>query len=243
MEIEGKVAIVTGASSGIGLATAKLLSKNGAKVALAARSKEKLEEISKELPDSLVVVADMTKENEIKEMVRKVLEHYGQIDILINNAGKGYDSAVENIDMDTFREIFALDVVGAVVAMKEVIPVMRRQGGGTIFNISSGTALMTLPYMSAYASLKRALANISLTARKELKKDKIVVSVIYPYMTATDFEKNTIKSKFLPVTTGEVPKDLPKEDTPEFVAQKILDGIKSGAAEIYPHKFISSLRT
>ena len=77
--------------------------------------------------------------------------------------------------------------------MQQVIPIMRKQGGGTIINISSGTALMYLPNNGAYSSLKRALASISLTAREELKKDNIIVSVVYPYITLTNFEKNTIK--------------------------------------------------
>jgi short-subunit dehydrogenase len=124
-------------------------------------------------------------------MVRLVDEHYGKVDILINNAGQGYDAPVERIDSDTFHYIFDLNLLGQVTAMQQVIPLMRSQGGGSIINVSSALALMTLPGMSPYASLKRALAMISLTAREELKNDKIVVSVIYPYITNTNFEKNT----------------------------------------------------
>jgi short-subunit dehydrogenase len=119
-----------------------------------------------------------------------------------------------------------------------VIPIMRKQGGGTIINVSSGTALMYLPYNGAYSGLKRALANISLTAREELKKDNIVVSVVYPYMTLTDFEKNTIKDA--------VPEEQEQggggppfpADTAEYVAQKILEGIESGQAEIFAHDWM-----
>ena len=78
--------------------------------------------------------------------------------------------------------------------MQQVIPIMRKEGGGAIMNVSSGLALMYLPGMSIYASLKRALSHISLTAREELKEDKIAVSVVYPYITITDFEKNTVKA-------------------------------------------------
>lgn len=147
MDPKGKVAIVTGASSGIGLATAKLLSGQGAKLALVARSKDKLEALSKELPDSIAIPCDMTKEQEIRKMIKKVKEHFGRVDVLVNNAGQGYDAPVEKIDLKTFRNIFELDVVGPLIAMEEVIPIMRSQNGGSIINISSGTALAYWPNM------------------------------------------------------------------------------------------------
>ena len=187
MKVRDKVVIVTGASSGMGLATARLLAKKGAKVALVSRSKEKLEEISRDLPGSVVIQADMRVENDIKNMVAKAHEHFGRIDILINNAGRGYGTPLEYIDIKQFRELFELNVVGPLIAMQAVIPVMRKQGGGMIVNISSGTTLSYMPGVSAYASLKRALNGLTLTAREELKKDNIVVSVVYPYITETNF--------------------------------------------------------
>lgn len=238
MQIRGKVAIVTGASSGIGLATAKLLTKEGAKVALVARSKEKLERISKELPGSFVVVCDMAKEPEIKEMVRKVFAHFGQIGILVNNAGQGYDAMLEKTDLKTFRNLFELDLAGPFLAMQKVIPIMKKQKEGAIINVSSGSALMALPNMGAYSSLKRALAQISLTAAEELKKDNIKVGVIYPYITLTDFEKNTIKEESRPEWQPENGSGFKPPDSAEFVAEKILEGIKSGTSEIFVHDWM-----
>jgi short-subunit dehydrogenase len=237
MNLEDRVVIVTGASSGIGLATTRLLAKRGAKLVLVSRSREKLERLSAELPNSLAVPADMTRISEIEGMVRKAMERFGRIDVLVNCAGQGYDAPVEKTDVDTFHRIFDLDVVGPLVAMELVIPVMRKQGGGVIVNVSSGTALMYLPYNGAYSGLKRALANISLTAREELKGDNIVVSVVYPYMTLTDFEKNTIKDAV--PEGGEEDGGPPfPADTAEYVAQKILEGIESGEAEIFPHDWM-----
>jgi short-subunit dehydrogenase len=241
MDVQSKVVIVTGASSGIGLATARLLARQGAKLALVSRSKEKLEQLSRELPDSLAVPADMTEIEEVKTMVKRTEEHFGRINVLVNCAGQGYDAPVEKTDVDILHHIFDLDVVGPLVAMKEVIPIMRRQGGGTIINISSGTALMYLPNNGGYSSLKRALAHISLTAREELSNDNIVVSVVYPYMTLTDFEKNTIKDSSL-VQAEEQQVSIPfPPDTAEYVAQKILDGIISGEAEIFPHDWMKKM--
>jgi short-subunit dehydrogenase len=240
MDVRNKIAIITGASSGIGLATARLLAEKGAKLALVSRSKEKLEKLSREIPNSLAVPADMTKITEIKNMIEQTQEHFGKIDILINCAGQGYDAPMEKTNINTFHCIFDLDVVGPLVAMQQVIPIMRKQGGGTIINISSGTALMHLPNMSAYSSLKRALADISLTAREELKKDNITVSVMYPFMTLTDFEKNTIKDS-VPEEEDQGPSQY-SPDTAEYAAQKILEGIESGEAEIFPHDWMKKLR-
>ncbi len=242
MEIKDKVVIITGASSGIGEATAKLFAKKGAKVVLASRSRKKLEILSRKLPNSFVIQTNMTKENEIKEMVKKTLGRFGRIDILINNAGQGYDSPVELININTFHKIFDLDVLGTVIAMQQVIPLMRKQGKGVIVNISSGTALMILPGMSAYAGLKQALAKISLTAREELKKDNISVSVVYPYITETDFEKNTIRESKRKNWDrgGDSGYRPPPADPPEFVAGKILEAVESEAAEIVVHDWMKN---
>jgi short-subunit dehydrogenase len=237
MELQNKVAIVTGVSSGIGLATAKLLTQNGTRVALAARTRYKLEELSKELPNSLAIPTDMTEESQIKEMVAKVVNYYGRVDILINNAGRGYDSLIEKIDIESYHAIFDLDVVGPLIAMQAVIPIMREQGGGMIVNISSGTALMYLPNMGGYSSLKRALGGISLTAREELKEDNIVVSVFYPYITSTDFEKNKLRDDDIEWQEEHNHAYRPP-DSAEYVAKKIVEGIISEEAEVYSHDWM-----
>jgi short-subunit dehydrogenase len=243
MNVKGKIAVVTGASSGIGLAVAKLLTQKGAKVALAARSKEKLEKIAKELPGSIVIQADMTKKEEIEGMIKKAKNHFGRIDLLINNAGQGYDASIEETDIDIFHRLFDLDVVGPLIAIQEVVPIMKKQGGGVIVNISSGTALMALPNMSAYSSLKRALAGISLTANEEFKQDKILVSVVYPYITLTDFEKNTIKAKNMQEVQWEEEEesDFKPPDSAGYVAEKILEGIENEKREVYVHGWMEKM--
>jgi short-subunit dehydrogenase len=242
MQIKDKVVIVTGASSGIGLATARLLSKNGARLALAARSKSKLRALSKELFDSFVVPTDMTKPGEVRKMISKVKKYFGRIDILINNAGQGYDAPVEKIRLKTFRHIFSLDVVGPLVAMQKVIPIMRKQKSGMIINVSSGTALMHLPNMSPYSSLKRALGAISLTAREELKEAGILTGVVYPFITDTDFEKNTISDVEEESHWDKEDEGYQPPDSAEHVAQKILDAIQSEEAEVFAHDWMKSNR-
>jgi short-subunit dehydrogenase len=239
MNIQGKVVIVTGASSGIGLATARLFAERGAKVALVARSQEKLNNLSKEIANSWPIRADMTQENDIIRMVKETITHFGRIDVLINSAGQGYDAPVERINVDAYRRIFDLDVVGPLIAMQQVIPIMRDQKEGVIVNISSGTALMHLPNMSPYSSIKSALASLSLTAREELKTDNIRVSVVYPYMTDTDFEKNTIKDiDEIQAEQEDESGELPPLDSPEHVARKILEGMGNDQAEIFAHDWM-----
>src|SRR5580693_3927962 len=190
MQIKDHVFIVTGASSGIGLSTAIALSERGAKVALLARSGDALQELARKLPGSLAVTVDMTQFDRVREAVRIVHQHYGRVDGLVNNAGRSYAAAVEEIDPVVFDEIFHLNVLGPIVAMQAVIPLMRTLGEGSIVNVNSGTAFMTVPQYSVYSSSKRALLGFSLTARTELKKDRIVVSEVYPDITATNFGKS-----------------------------------------------------
>jgi short-subunit dehydrogenase len=227
MNIRGKIAIVTGASSGIGKATAKLLAQKGAIVI----------SVSRHGP----VVADMTKPSDIKKLIAKTVKRYGRIDILVNNAGRGYDAGVEYLDPKIFHEIFNLDVMGPLRAMQLVIPHMRKAGGGAIVNVSSATALMSLPNMGGYSSLKRALAGLSLTAHEELKKDHISVSVIYPYITDTNFEKNTIKGKEIEVQWDGGGK-LPPPDPPQHIAKLILKAIETGKPEFLAHEWMKKFR-
>jgi NAD(P)-dependent dehydrogenase (short-subunit alcohol dehydrogenase family) len=240
MDFKDKVVIVTGASSGIGQATAREFYQKGAKVVLAARSIGKLKALSKDLPGSLVSATDMTAEIDINDMVNQTVDHFGRLDILINNAGQGYDATIVNIDRETLQHIFELDFYGPLFAMQKAIPIMKKQGGGAIVNVSSGTALMHIQGMGAYAAIKAAIAHLSLTAREELAKDSINVGVVYPYITKTDFEVNTIKhgNKSVPRRNSGNFK-LPDADPPEYVAKLILDCVESNLAEVYAHDWMN----
>jgi len=237
MQIKEHVCIVTGASSGIGLATAIALSERGAKVALLARSKDTLEQLAEQLPDSLPVQVDMTDFAGVRKAIQTVYQHYGRIDGLINNAGRSYAAAIEEIDPAVFDEIFHLNVLGPIVAMQTVIPIMRAQGKGSIVNINSGTAFMTIPEYSVYSASKRALLGFSLTARAELENDGIVVSEIYPFVTATNFGKNRMGHP----AGGGPASNYAEGDTPEFVAGLILQAIEEGKAQYFANERIQQL--
>lgn len=229
MQIDDRVFIVTGASSGIGLSTAVALADRGAKVALLARNTGALEELAQRLPGSLPIAADMIQFEDVREAVGAVHRHYGRVDGLVNNAGRSYAAAVEEIDPALFDEIFHLNVLGPIVAMQAVIPLMRAQGGGSIVNINSGTAFMTVPQYSVYSASKRALLGFSLTARAELEKDGIVVSEIYPFITATNFGKNRMGNP----SGGGPSSNYADGDRPEFVAGLVLQAIEEGHAQYF----------
>jgi short-subunit dehydrogenase len=229
MQIKDHVFIVTGASSGIGRSTAMALSDRGAKVALLARSGDELQKLSERLPGSLPVTVDMTKFDRVREAVRAVYQQYGRIDGLVNNAGRSYAASIEEIEPEIFDEIFHLNVLGPIIAMQAVIPLMRAQGGGSIVNINSGTAFMTIPQYGVYSSSKRALLGFSLTARAELERDRIVVSEIYPFITATNFGKNRMGN---PVGGGPS-SNYADGDKPEFVASLVLRAIEEGQAQYF----------
>ncbi len=236
MNPNNKVIIVTGASSGIGLATAKLLAKEGAKVVLAARSKEIIEKLGKELPGSLAVATDMTKPEDIENMISETHKKFGRVDALINNAGQGIYGAIENVDPEAYRKVFELNVVGPLIAMQKVIPIMKQQGGGTIINISSMVSKNYFPMLGAYASTKYALNALTLTARAELQKDNIIVSLVHPTLTLTDFGKNAVKSDV--VAQGMESRNrpnMPTADTAEYIAERILLTLQTGKAEMYAH--------
>lgn len=241
MDIAGKVALITGASSGIGEATARLFAARGARVALAARSREKLNALAAELPESFVIVADVTREDEVRAMVAATHAHYGRLDVLINNAGRGYYSPVEHIALAAYRETFELNVIGPLVAMQAAIPLMRAQGAGAIVNISSSTSLGAIPGLSAYSSAKRALNGLSLTARGELEGDNIVVSVMHPYRTATAFVAN-VRNRTPEGSANVASASGPPPDTAEFVAGKILETVETGEAEVLAHDWMRDSR-
>ena len=230
MQVAGKVVIVTGASGGIGLATARLLGTRGADVVLAARSAPALQAAAAAIPGSLALKTDMREAESIRALVESTIEHFGRIDCLVNNAGQDFNASVEAIGPDDFRSILELNLIGLLQAMQAVIPIMRRQGAGAIVNVSSGTTKMVLTGSAGYSSSKAAMNHLSLVAREELAPDGIAVSLVYPYITATDLEKNAIGADER--STAGPPPGIPPADPPEKVAEAILSLIESGETEL-----------
>lgn len=236
MDIQDKIVLITGASAGIGLATARLFAASGAKVAVAARSVEKLNQLADELRSQglavLVVPTDMTNKAEVDRMADITIQHYGQIDILINNAGQAASGAVADVNPDHYRQIIELNLFGPLHAIQAVVPTMRQHGGGLIVNVSSMVSKMHIPGLGTYASTKAALNMLSDTARVELAPDSIRVITIYPRMTATDFGKNSLGNQQMrQQQRSAAPRTDMVIDSAEHVAGKILEAAQKEPAE------------
>ena len=233
MDVKGKIVLVTGASEGIGAATASALTDRGAKVALAARSIDKLNELASELEDSLAVPVDMTEPESITAMVEAVIEHYGRLDVLVNNAGRALRVPISEVKIVDFQNIINLNLYGPLLAMQAVIPHMREQGGGSIVNVSSNVSKMAIPTIGAYAATKYALNGLTLTARGELADEGIVVTVMYPAQTATNFGRNAMVDQSMASAPSPSGGSNATPDTAHDVALRILEAITDGPAEQY----------
>ncbi|MFI9382516.1 SDR family NAD(P)-dependent oxidoreductase [Kutzneria sp. NPDC052558] len=187
IDLTGKTVIVTGASSGIGAATARALHAAGAVPVLAARRADRLKELSEELGGALGVATDVTDAEQVRGLVAATLERHGRIDGLVNNAGASIGGPIADVDLDEYRRILDLNVVSLVGVTQAVLPAMREQRFGRIVNVSSGTTRHTLPGVGAYAATKSAVNMLSAVLRAELAGDGIAVSLLLPSITATEF--------------------------------------------------------
>ena len=170
--MKNNVIIITGASSGIGKATAKLLAKKGAKVVLTARSKDKLNSLKKEIEDSrgeaYVVTADVTDKKAFETVVTKTLEKYGTINSLINNAGLMPLSFVEKLKTDEWNTMVDVNIKGVLNGVSVVLPTLIKNKGGDIINISSMAANRYFPGGAVYCATKSAVKMFSEGLRQEL---------------------------------------------------------------------------
>lgn len=238
MRIRDSVAIVTGASSGIGEATARLFAARGARVALVARSRDVLDQLAVALPGALAVPTDMCDSDAVRRMVTQVHQQYGRIDILVNNAGRGMHVPVVDADLNDYRAVFELNVVSVLNAMQAVTPIMRAQGGGVIINVSSGLSKQYLPGVGPYASTKYALNALSHTARLELASENIRVSVVVPGITATNFAKNAIQITPLSLDRHR----MANAETADAVALNVLEAVETEAPEVYANSIPATAR-
>lgn len=196
MNIDGnkKVAIVTGSSSGIGFETSLLLSRNGFFTYLTMRNLDKAKTISnikqKEKLSLEILQLDVTNDKSVKEAINKIKYEQGRIDVLVNNAGYALVGPFEEISIKEFKEQFDTNVFGVIRVTQTVLPIMRRQKGGIIVNISSIAGKIGFPLTSAYVSSKFALEGLSESMAYELEQFGIKIILIEPGVIKTNFDKN-----------------------------------------------------
>jgi len=179
--LSNKVVIITGASSGIGEAAARLLSQQGCKLALAARSVDKLDALAAELgTDCLVVRADMTAPGDITAMVERTLDRFGRIDIMLANAGVLITGEFADGDPDAFSELFTINVDAVLRCAHAVIPQMKKQGSGDIIVTSSVSGHHDIHSQPIYSASKNAVQTFVHTVRRQLAPDGIRVMSLAP---------------------------------------------------------------
>jgi NADP-dependent 3-hydroxy acid dehydrogenase YdfG len=193
-KLTGKVAIVTGASSGIGEATAIALASVGAKVAIVARRSDRLEAVAKRIADAggqvLPITADVSDEYQVNEAVQKTQLEYGQIDILVNNAGVMLFGPIANANTEDWRRMINLNVLGLMYATHAVLPLMQARSQGHIVNISSVAGRLASAGTGVYNASKWAVGAFSESLRKEVYPNNIRVTIIEPGLVATELPQH-----------------------------------------------------
>jgi NADP-dependent 3-hydroxy acid dehydrogenase YdfG len=190
-KLDGKVAVITGASSGIGEATVRALAAEGATVVAGARRKERLdglvEEVTRDGGKAIAVECDVTDEEQAHSLIQRAVEEFGRIDILVNNAGVMLLSTVGKGLSDQWRQMFEVNVIGLLYATDAAIGHMKEQGSGHLVNISSVAGRkVTRESSGVYAGSKHAVVAISEGLRQELLEDNIRVTVVEPGAVATE---------------------------------------------------------
>ncbi|MBI4499956.1 MAG: SDR family NAD(P)-dependent oxidoreductase [Gemmatimonadetes bacterium] len=192
MRVDGRRIILTGASSGIGLALAEQLAQRGARLVLVARDRRRLENVALGLTDRFpgpsavyVIPCDLTDAAAVQQMMARAVELLGWVDALINNAGVSIYGGTERASVEDFRSVMGVNFFGALSATMEVLPLMRRRHAGVIVNVASVAALHGVPYLAAYSASKAALAALAQSLRAELRDTGIRLTTVYPGYTRT----------------------------------------------------------
>jgi len=193
--IEGKVVVITGASSGLGEATARLLSTEGASIVLGARRADRLQALVAELTakggKAIAVTMDVSKRDEVQKLVDAAVKTYGRIDVIINNAGLMPQSLLEQLKVDEWDRMIDVNIKGVLYGIAAALPYMQKQKAGHIINVSSVAGHKVGPGSSVYAATKHAVRALSEGLRQEVKPYNIRTTVISPGAVATELP-NTI---------------------------------------------------
>jgi short-subunit dehydrogenase len=195
MHPNGKIVIITGASSGIGAATARIFAAAGANVVLAARDQARLQAIARDLPGQpLVASTDVANRADIERLVATTAAAFGGIDLVINNAGVGLAAPVAALSRADFEQALAVDLFGPLALSQAALPYLRQRGRGQLIFISSVVGLRALPYLGGYAAAKAALDRLTEALRVELYGSGIAVTLVRPGTTRTSFAENRLGS-------------------------------------------------
>ncbi len=193
-QLEGKVAVVTGASSGIGRSTAVLLAAEGAAVAVLGRNQQALDEVSAEIKQAkgrvLTRAIDVRDDKAMAKLMDDTVNEFGHVDIMVNNAGISHRGGITDGDVEKWREIIDTNLLAMLIGCREAIRVMLPNASGHIVNMSSGTTRFLRPSGQVYTATKHAMNYITESLREELIETGIRVSVVVPGLTLTNIGRN-----------------------------------------------------
>jgi NAD(P)-dependent dehydrogenase (short-subunit alcohol dehydrogenase family) len=219
MKLEGKVVLITGASTGIGREAAIEFNKAGARVAIAARRKELLDELASLLKEPLVLKTDLADEKQARAMVDKTMKHFGRIDILINNAVTSIVESSDKIRREDLLRAFTVNLLGPVTASQQAYVYMKKQGGGHIINVGTPGFMIGVPFYTPYACSKGAFSAWTRTIQGEWAEAGIMVSEYFPGYTETGAVAES--------AYGPIPMDLVMNKGKGFLA-KYFSGARNG---------------
>jgi short-subunit dehydrogenase len=224
-------AIITGASSGIGAATAELLASRRYNLVLGARRLPALEALALDLArrfgtEAVALACDVRCEEDVQRLVDVALERFGRLDVLVNNAGIGLYGRVEDTTAEDFRDALETNVMGVHHGIRAAVPVMRRQGFGHIVNVGSVVGKRSWPYHGAYAASKFALVGLTQALRAELAGSGVSATLVLPATTATPFFENAR-------ATGYVPRPIGPVQPAAAVARRIVRSISRASPEVH----------
>lgn len=221
---DGKVAIITGASSGIGRASALAFAREGATTVLASRSEEKLASVAEDIrrfnAQVLVVPTDVSVPEQVQHLVDRTVEEFERIDILFNNAGNAYVGPIDaGRFVDHLNNMLAVTLYGALSATQAVLPIMKRQGTGHIINMSSVVGRKAFPHFGGYSITMHAISAFTDALRQELRGTGIAVTSVHPALTQTAMLDDVNPADMPPPFRAMTPR------TPEFVAAGIVKAV------------------
>jgi 3-oxoacyl-[acyl-carrier protein] reductase len=236
MKLEGRVALVTGASQGIGHACALNLARHGASVALAARNQQKLDELAAQIAASggkaAVFAMDVAEEEQIKSGVKSAIAHFGKVDILVNNAGITRDQLVMRMKRADWDAVLSTNLTSAYVAIQQVIPGMLKQRWGRIINISSVFGQMGQAGQANYAASKAGLIGLTMAIAREVASRNITSNAVAPGFIETSMTA-VLSEEFKQNAVKQIP--LGRVGTPEDVANAVAFLASEDASYITGH--------
>jgi uncharacterized protein len=258
--MRNKVVVITGASSGIGAVLAVRAARQGARVVLAARRKDRLAEVAAaamiafhslpedetaahtvpaDAPPCLTVRCDVTDRDEAEELIRSTVRTYGRIDVLVNNAGRGHMSSFEDTTDAMIESMFRVNVYALWHTIRPALPIMRKQGNGHIINVSSIAGKIGFPYNSAYVAAKHAVVGLTHALRLELLETGIHATVVCPAGVLTEWAEATEGGAILPLFSGAGP-IIKKIAADRKLSLPPVEGVLS--AEVVAEKILDCIR-